>query len=205
MSAKNTSHLDCGSYAFLRKGSQSRHFPNAIFYWFQWILCPTTIPWVMPMCIISSGEASLMRVVMLFRNQRRGCEFGAHGGGGPGELPWKILKSKLPESPFAAIWAWNLREYLDLMKGKMWIFKHISDNKIDRKIRKPHSQTPADIDDIIIRIAVYSKIIRGFSAWSNFMSIFDQFHWKIYLNQISYHFATIDILYIVVIARVWWA
>ena len=52
---------------------------------------------------ILSGEASLMRVVMLFRNQRRGCEFGAHGGGGPGELPWKILKSKLPESPFAAI------------------------------------------------------------------------------------------------------
>ena len=46
----------------------------------------------------------------------------------------------------------------------MWIFKQISDNKIDKKIGKPHSQTPADIDDIIIRIAVHSKIIRGFSA-----------------------------------------
>ena len=33
-------------------------------------------------CIADSGEASLMRVVMLFRNQRRGCESDAHGGGG---------------------------------------------------------------------------------------------------------------------------
>ena len=109
-------------------------------------------------------------------------------GGGPGELPWKILKSKLPESPFAAIWAWKLRKYLDLMKGKMWIFMHISDDKIDRKIRKPHSQTPADIDGIIIRIAMYSKIIRGFSAWSNFMSIFISISLEKY---ISIKFSTI--------------
>ena len=34
-----------------------------------------------------SGEASLMRVVMLFRNERRRCESDAHGGGGSGGTP----------------------------------------------------------------------------------------------------------------------
>ena len=34
-----------------------------------------------------SGEASLMRVVLLFRNQRRRCESDAYGGGGSGEIP----------------------------------------------------------------------------------------------------------------------
>ena len=32
---------------------------------------------------------------------------------------------------------------LDLMKGKMWIFKHILDNKIDKKIRK-HQPAKSD-------------------------------------------------------------
>ena len=35
----------------------------------------------------ASGEASLMRVVMLFRNERRRCESDAHGGGGSGGTP----------------------------------------------------------------------------------------------------------------------
>ena len=60
----------------------------------------------------------------------------------------------------------------------MWIFKHISDNKIDRKIRKPYSQTPADIDDIIIRIAVYSKIIVVLAPDQISCQYLYQFHWK---------------------------
>ena len=34
-----------------------------------------------------SGEASLMRVIMLFRYERRRCESDAHGGGGSGGTP----------------------------------------------------------------------------------------------------------------------
>ena len=60
----------------------------------------------------------------------------------------------------------------------MWIFKHISDNKIDKKIGKSHSQTPVDIDDIIIRIAVYSKIIRGLAPDQISCQYLYQFHWK---------------------------
>ena len=37
---------------------------------------------VIPIWENHSGEASLMRVVMLFRNERRRCESDAHGGGG---------------------------------------------------------------------------------------------------------------------------
>ena len=38
----------------------------------------------------NSGEASLMRVVMLFRNQRGRCESDAHGGGVRGNSPGKF-------------------------------------------------------------------------------------------------------------------
>ena len=66
-----------GSIYFLHKQLSRKELrKDAAESWKVWLTYAT-----------ASGEASLMRMVMLFRNERRRCESDAHGGGGSGGTP----------------------------------------------------------------------------------------------------------------------